>query len=171
MRRFAPFIAMLLAACAAEPTPEEVAAQADREVAMVEQANNAPPPMRPLVPDAISAPEIMENQLAGAGCSYAPGTSLGVRVIAREQDAWMKLDGKLVRFSADPGAQTLADGSWNRYIGAGYELQLTLADGDTYRDGTISVRDAYGREVYHGSGTAQCQGDVGQDEPGPVDAP
>ncbi|WP_347303898.1 hypothetical protein V5740_04565 [Croceibacterium sp. TMG7-5b_MA50] len=161
MRRFAPFTAMLLAtmlpSCVAEPTPEEAAAEADREVAIVEQANRAPPPARQIVPDAISAPEIMRHQLTGAGCSYAPGTSLGARVIARKQDAWMKLDGKLVRFAADPGAGQLAAGSWNRYLGAGYELQLTLADGERHRDGTVSLRDAHGREVYRGTGTAQCQ--------------
>lgn len=161
MRCLAALLSITLIAGCSEPDPEQAAAQAEREIAMVEQANNAPPPVREIVPEAIGGPEMMRLQLSGAGCNYAPGTSLGARVLAGPQDAWMKIDGEMTRFAADAGAQQLAAGSWNRYLGAGYELQLALEEdpSDDHYDGIITVRDAHGRVVYRGTGYAQCSGE------------
>lgn len=161
MHRLAPLLPVVLLAACTEPDPEQAAVQAEREIAMVEQVNNAPPPMREIVPEAIGAPEMMRHQLSGEGCNYAPGTSLGARVLAGAQDAWMKIDGEMMRFAADPGATELAAGSWNRYLSAAYELQLALEEdpSDHHHDGTITLRDAHGRVVYRGAGVAQCTGD------------
>jgi len=161
MHRLAPLLPLALLVACSEPDPEQAAAEAERDIALVEQANNAPPPMREIVPEAIGAPDMMRHQLTGTkGCNYAPGTSLGARVIAREQDAWMKIGGEMTRFAADPGGKELAAGSWDRYLGAGYELQLALAEdpSDHHYDGTITLLDANGRVVYRGAGYAQCTG-------------
>lgn len=161
MRRLAPLLTLALLAACSQPDPEQSAADVEQEIALVEQANNAPPPVRDIVPEAIGGPDMMQHQLSGEGCNYAPGTSLGARVLAGPQDAWMKIDGKMTRFAADAGAQQLAAGSWNRYLGAGYELQLALDDdpSDHHHDGTITLRDPHGRVVYRGAGYAQCTGD------------
>lgn len=160
MRRLAALLPIALVVACSEPDPEQAAAQAEREIAMVEQANNALPPAREIVPEAIGEPDMTRLQLSVEGCNYAPGTSLGARVLAGPEDAWMKIDGDMTRFAADAGAQQLAAGSWNRYLGAGYELQLALEEdpSDHHYDGTITLRDAHGRVVYRGAGYAQCNG-------------
>ncbi|KHL25866.1 hypothetical protein PK98_04520 [Croceibacterium mercuriale] len=158
MRRLAVLLPLALIAACSDPDPQAAAVDAEREIALVEQANKAPPPARQVVPEAIGAPEMERHQLTGEGCNYAPGTSLGARVLAGPQDAWMKIDGEMMRFAADSGATQLAAGSWDRYLSAGYELLLALAEdpSDHHYDGTITLRDPHGRIVYRGTGYAQC---------------
>jgi len=155
----------LLAGCAQEPTPAEREAATQQDIAAVEQANSAPPPMREVTPEAIGYPDMERHGMMGRSCSYAPGTSLGARVIARAEDAFMKIGGEVVRLGADSGAAMLPANTRSRYIGGAYELQLELAgsgeptagDKRDY-DGTLILRDQYGRIVYQGSGIAQCDG-------------
>jgi hypothetical protein len=165
MRSRLPLLALLLvAACNKGPTPEEQAAADARDVAMVEAANDAPPPLEQLTPDPILYPDIERYDLFGEACNYAPGTSLGVRVIAREADAFLKLDGEVVRLAADPGSRELPMHSRTLYSGKDYSLRLALnGDGATPTEpgdyeGSVTLRDAYGRVVYEGTGLAQCKG-------------
>ena len=160
MRRCAFLLPLALVAACSEHDAVSDPVDAERDIAVVQQANNAPPPVREIVPEAIGGPDMMRLQLSGAGCNYAPGTSLGARVLAGPQDAWMKIDGEMVRFAADAGATELAAGSWDHYLSTGYELQLALAEdpSDHHFDGTITLRDPYGRVVYLGTGYAQCSG-------------
>lgn len=152
---------VLLAGCdeaASEPSDEEV-------IASVEAANNALPPLEEVVPEPILYPDIEAYDLFGAACSYAPGTSLGARVIARQVDAFMKIDGDVVRFAADPGASELPQGTRSLYTGLAYTLHLAIAgegeDGEPMSEtrlyeGTITLRDAHERVVYTGTGAADC---------------
>jgi hypothetical protein len=93
---------LLLAGCSDNPSPDEQAMADERDIAMVEQANKAMPPLHMVTPEPILLPDIERYDLLGETCSYAPGTSLGARVIAREADAFMKIDGDIERFAADP---------------------------------------------------------------------
>ncbi len=152
------FIA-ILSACgggAEQPSDEEL-------IASVEAVNGTPPPVEEVVPEAIRYPDIERNDIYGASCSYAPGTSLGARAIARPKDAFMKIDGEIVRFAADPGARALPLGTRSLYTGLTYSLHLAISgDGEatmsetTLYEGTITLRDAHGRVVYTGTGTASC---------------
>jgi len=160
-------LAALLAcsACESEPTPEESAAKAERDIAMVEAANDARPPLRLVTPDPILYPDIEQHDLHGQACNYAPGTSLGTRVIAREADAYVKIDGDMVRLAADPGSRELPAGSRSLYDGREFSLLLTVegegqpapnnAAVNEYQ-GTMSLRDRWGRVVYDGAGLVQC---------------
>ena len=152
-------------ACTDKPTPEEADAQAEREIAMVEAANEALPPLRLVTPEPILYPDIEENDLSGEACNYAPGTSLGTRVIAREVDAFVKIDGDILRLAADPGSHELPARTRSLYDGREFSLRLEVeGDGEETADdtertdlqGTISLRDRWGREVYNGVGLVQC---------------
>jgi hypothetical protein len=148
-----------------EPTPEELAAKAERDVAMVEAANAAAPPLRSAAPEPISPADMEQHDMYGPACTYAPGTSLGARVIAREGDAFLKLEGEVMRLAADPGSRELPASSRSRYDGREFSLRLTVeGEGGLAGEGTelssyqgsIDLRDIWGRSVYTGSGLVQC---------------
>ena len=154
-------VALLLTGCRDE-APEERTAADERAVAMVEAANKAPPPVQLVTPEPILLPDVERYDLLGEACSYAPGTSLGARVIAREADAFMKIDGDIERFAADPGARELPMHTRSVYNSKDYSLVLALRE-DTGEgeqrasyEGSVTLRDAVGRVVYEGTGEAQC---------------
>ena len=157
--------ALALACCACSETlTQDEQEQRDREaVALVEQTNAVEPLVCEVVPETILYPDIERHDIYGASCAYAPGTSLGARVIARQADAFMKIDGEIVRFAADPGARELPYGTRSLYNGREYSLRLEIA-GDGMQsgeevmeyEGTINLRDQYDRVIYSGTGTAQC---------------
>ncbi|MBT2133774.1 hypothetical protein KK137_05450 [Croceibacterium sp. LX-88] len=156
---------MLLAGCGNSSTPEEQALKDARDVAMVEAANKAEPPLELVTPEPILLPDLERYDLYGDACNYAPGTSLGTRVVAREADAFVKIDGEVQRFAADPGSRELPLGTRTLYNGKEFSLQLEIRgegeatpDGKTNYEGTVTLRDPHGRPVYEGTGLAQCGG-------------
>lgn len=163
MRKQLALLALACTACEREISVEEQDMRNAEAVAMVEEANAMAPPIDALVPEPILYPDIERNDIFGASCSYAPGTSLGARVIARQADAFMKVDGEIVRFAADPGARELPLGTRSLYNGRSYSLRLEIS-GDgipageevTEYEGTISLRDQWDRVIYSGTGGAQC---------------
>jgi hypothetical protein len=83
----------------------------------------------------------------------------------------MKIDGEIERFAADPGARELPAHTRSVYNSKGYALVLALRDpspdpdgepapetsaGRGNYEGSVTLRDAYGRVVYEGTGLAQC---------------
>ena len=160
-------IMLVLAACGDEPSPDEQAQSDARDVAMVEAANNVMPPLEQVTPEPILLPDIERFDLYGEACNYAPGTSLGTRVVSREADAFVKIDGEIVRLAADPGSRELPMHTRTLYSGKEYALRLQIVeedagepapDGSTNYEGNVQLRDAYGRLVYEGTGLAQCKG-------------
>jgi hypothetical protein len=152
-----------LTACADEPSREEQEAQANRDVALVEKANSTLPPLHDVVPEPIGAPDIERFDLYGQSCNYAPGTSLGTRVVSREADAFVKIEGKIERFAADPGARELPQRTRSLYNGREYVLRLRIegderpaGNGRSNYEGAVSLLDRFGRVVYEGDGLAQC---------------
>jgi hypothetical protein len=169
--------AVVLAGCGDEVSPDEQAAADERDVAMVEAANKAAPPVQLVTPEPILLPDIERYDLLGEACSYAPGTSLGARVIAREADAFMKIDAEIERFAADPGSRELPMHTRSVYNSKNYSLVLALKDSGsgnepesaaepakaaterrTNFEGSVTLRDVHGRVVYEGIGLAQCNG-------------
>lgn len=172
MRHFAIALALALplslAACGEdEPSAEEAAARSEAMAERVRQVNDAPPPLTEIVPDAITYPEMEANDLVGGlSCAYAPGTSMGARVIARETDAYMLIDGVMERFVADPGSRELPLLTRSLYNSRNYKLRLEIdtdavgeGAGGTY-EGTIWLYDPYDRVVFTGTGTVQCSGET-----------
>jgi len=163
MRRFWLLALALLAGCDNGSTAEEQELSDARDVAMVEAANDAKPPVKEVTPEPLLMPDIERYDLFGEACNYAPGTSLGTRVIAREADAFVKVDGEVQRLAADPGSRELPMHSRTMYSGAKYSLRLAL-NGDGAKptgagdyEGSVTLRDEYGRVVYEGTGLAQCK--------------
>jgi hypothetical protein len=164
MRRFALAALLPLAAC--KPAPEERAERNQRDVAMVQKTNNMPPPLVEVVPEPIGAPEMQRYDLSGPACNYAPGTSFGTLVIARADDAFMKIGGKIQRFAADPGARELPQKTRSLYNSREYSLKLGVngegkpTPGQPAADyeGAVTLYDPHGRVVFEGSGLARCNG-------------
>ena len=167
----------LLAGCGNETPAEDPAASDERDVAMVEAANEVMPPLKQVTPEPIMLPDIERYDLLGQACNYAPGTSLGTRVIAREADAFLKVEGEIVRLAADPGSRELPMHTRTLYNGKEYSLRLQIdgvepderqidtvsaaepaPPGGTNYEGTVQLRDQYGRLVYEGTGLTQCKG-------------
>jgi len=163
MALFLPPLA-LLAGCGSEPTAQEEAADAARQIALVEKANATIPPPEPVQLQPISYADLERHDLLSApGCSVAPGTSLATRAIARPVDAYVKIDGEMLRLAVDPGASELPGGARTRYLGRTHELRLRLdgdgkpsGNGKVDYQGTAKLLDEHGRLVYEGSGLTQC---------------
>jgi len=159
---FLAFCAALMVGCGEEPTPAEQAREDEQAIAMVEKANQAMPPLQQVTPEPLLYPDIERHDLYGEACAYAPGTSLGTRVFAREADAFVKINGEVERFAADPGSRELPMRTRSLYNSKNYALRLQLeSDAETggsgRYEGSIQLFDEYGRVVYEGAGLAECK--------------
>ena len=137
--------------------------QADAEaVAMVEAANAIEPPLVELVPQPLLEADMEATEMGGERCEYAPGTNLGVLVVARQVDAFIKVDDEVVRFAADPGARQLPFETRTIYNGREHSLRLDLENAEkdsaeaTSYEGTVTLRDRWDRVVYTGTGPVNC---------------
>lgn len=159
-------VSAALAGCAQE-TSEAERAEQDRLLAeRVRAVNDAAPPLAEVVPEPILHADMEAHDLFGLSCSYAPGTSMGARVIAREADAFIKLDGEMIRFAADPGAKELPAKTRSLYNGREYSLRLDIDsqqagetagdDGTALHEGTVWLRDRWDRVIYQGTGMVDC---------------
>lgn len=152
-----------LASCGDELSDAE-RAELDRAVVeRVREANGAAPPLVEVVPEPLLYPDMEAHDLFGLACSYAPGTSMGARVIAREADAFVKVEGEVIRFAADPGSRELAGKTRSLYNGREYSLRLNIEDKEPdadnasgFLEGTVWLRDRWDRVIYQGTGAVDC---------------
>ena len=162
-------MAMGLAGCEDGLSDNEREAQDIEAAERVRELNEAGPPLQEIVPEPILLPDLEANDLFGETCAYAPGTSMGARVIARETDAYMKIEGEMIRFAADPGSRELPAKTRTLYNSREYSLRLAIEDSEprlpdgeagsadeTRSQGTIWLRDRYDRVVYQGTGAVEC---------------
>ena len=156
-------VALSISGCAEEVSDAERAAENAQIAERVREANDKPPPPIDVTPDPIGYPDMEANDLLGAACAYAPGTSMGARVIARETDAYMKIDGEMIRFAADPGSRELPAKTRSLYNAREYSLRLEVSDGNAdgggeaeYYEGSVFLRDRWSRVVYQGTGATNC---------------
>lgn len=149
----------LVAGCEKEPSPEEQALADARDIAMVKAANDVMPPIEMVTPEPILLPDIERYDLYGEACNYAPGTSFGTRVVARQADAFMKIEGEVHRFAADPGSRELPMRTRTLYNAKEYSVRLSIEeqDGSSDYEGSVTLRDRFDRVVYEGTGLAQCK--------------
>ncbi|QGN53556.1 hypothetical protein [Novosphingobium sp. Gsoil 351] len=153
-------VTALLAACGPDKTAAQKRAEDDRAIAQVKAAQEIKPPPKPIDPQPILFGDIQKFDLFGAGCAFAPGSSMGAVLLTREKVAYLLLDGHPVRFASDPGSAKLPLGTFSRYVGKEMALSLTrtdnVADEVTRWPGHLLVTDPYDQVVYQADGQVQC---------------
>ena len=118
---------------------------------------NAPGPA--VTPQPIGYPDIEANDLHGASCAYASGTSMAPMVIAFADEAVMKLDGEIQRFRVDAESEGAEHGTRTRYLAEDRVLLLTIerTGAQTVNfTGTVRLVDGAGAELFASSGAVQC---------------
>lgn len=153
-------LALLLAGCADDATPQQKKAADDRAIAQVEAVQKIRPPVRPIAPQPILFGDMERFKLFGAGCAFAPGTSMGAVLLTRPKTAFVKLADKLVRFASDPGSARLPLETVSRYVGKEYAASLTRDAGEAQDAlrfaGRLVITDPYDQVVYAADGLIQC---------------
>ena len=143
MRALALLLVFALAACDKQPAPQ--------------------PPAPAVTAQPITYSDIEANELHGASCAYASGTSMAPIVIAFAEEAVMKIDGEIHRFRVDEeseGAGLLED---SRYLAEDRVLLLTVGDRGTQAGeranfaGTVRLIDGAGAELLAAEGAVQCR--------------
>lgn len=152
---------LALVSCSREPSAAERKAADDRAVAQVEAAQKQKPPPKPIAPEPILFADIQKFNLYGAGCAFAPGGSMGAVLLTREKVGYIKLDGGMMRFAADPGSAELPMGTHARYVGKALAASLTRSDGNGTGEGLrfpahLTVTDPTDQVVYDEDGDVQC---------------
>ena len=112
-----------------------------------------------LTPQPIGYPDIEANDLHGASCAYASGTSMAPLVIAFADEAVMKLDGEIPRFRVDAESEGAERGTRTRYLAEDRVLLLTIerTGAQTVNfTGTVRLVDGAGAELFASSGAVQC---------------
>ena len=118
---------------------------------------NAPGPA--VTPQPIGYPDIEANDLHGASCAYASGTSMAPLVIAFADEAVMKIDGEIQRFRVDAESEGAERGTRTRYLAEDRVLLLTIerTGAQTVNfTGTVRLVDGAGAELFANSGAVQC---------------
>jgi hypothetical protein len=164
MKRLAWLLPLLAAGCGApDPTPAQQNARDEADIRAVEKAQEIPP--TPITLQPIGYPDIEKNKLYGAGCAFAAKDGgLGTLLLAKEQSAYIKIDGKLERLAADAGSPKLPTGARGKYDGKVHSLVLDIGEGEGQQSGMeamtypaeLVVRNERDQVVYQASGAAQC---------------
>jgi len=153
----------MLTSCGDELSPQQRAREDAMAVAMVEKANRGS--AMPIMPEPILYPDIEKYEIFGTSCAFAPeGGGLAAVAIAMREDGFMKIDGDMLRFSADSGSKALPYDLRSQYDGRKYTFELKLEDGpgrptaaeSVNYDGHLTVRDELERVVYDKAGIVQC---------------
>ena len=112
-----------------------------------------------LTPQPIGYPDIEANDLHGASCAYASGTSMAPLVIAFADEAVMKMEGEIQRFRVDAESEGAERGTRTRYLAADRVLLLTIerTGAETVNfTGPVRLVDGAGAELFASSGAVQC---------------
>lgn len=156
-------IVLAVTACAEEqPDPAAKARAEEADIAAVKAAQQPPP--TPVTPGPIGYPDIEKYDLFGAGCSFAPGTSMAAVALAQPARAFMKIEGEIETFAPDAGSGELPLGVKGKYTGGAWSFLLDIASAEGKPSGSEGVnyparlvlRNDRDQVVYEASGTAQC---------------
>ena len=136
----------------------------DAKIAEVEAAQIVP--AEELAPQPIGPDLVAEQGSGGEGCSFVPADGgTGPILVTRPDVAYMRLDGRMVRFAADKGSTRLPLDGWSKYVGKSQSLQLTFDNSGEGRgaaqaarsgDALLNVKDRHERTVYEAAGTVEC---------------
>ncbi len=157
----------LLAACG--PSEEKKAERAGKiaaDVAKVEAAQNAKPPLQAITLEPITKQDIEANNFYGAGCSFGGAGGENPLVIAQSGRAVIKLSAELQVLYADIGGSKLAMGAWQHYTGKDNTLTIRRSNaggsaaatsGTAEYPALLTIFDAWGREVLRREGPISCK--------------
>lgn len=168
MRRAAMMVSLLLlAACAdKEAREQERASKIAADVAKVEAAQNAKPPLQPIALEPITRQDIEANNFYGAGCSFGVTAAEDPLVIAQSGRAVIKVKAEFQVLYADIGGAKLAMGAWQHYTGKDNTLTVRRTDagngpaateGRAQYPALLTIFDAWGREVLRQNGPILCK--------------
>lgn len=154
----------LLGGCGSEPDSAQQAREDAIDIARVEAAQNATPPIVVIAPEPIGFRDLQDAGLEGRSCSFRADNSRGFVVVALAERAVVKVDGNLLTFAADSGSAPMLLGIWSHYEGKAYQLDLQAAGDEApatsakvvRSPGRLTIRDAYDRVVYTRRGTLVC---------------
>ena len=161
MRRLLPPIlaalALTLGACHKESS-QQTAAKNARAIASVEAAQNANPPIVPITLQPIGGLEMVQKNLIGPGCNFAPDGSIGAVVLAQQHRAFVKVDDNVVELAADPGSAPTINAFPRKFTGKAFVLTLTHTGPEPGKNSpaTVTVTDPNGRTIYTAAGIVQC---------------
>lgn len=155
--------ALLAASCAKEgPSAAEQERMEEADIAAVNAAQVPPP--SPVEPARILTADIEKYDMFGAGCRFAPGSSIGPIALLQEKRAFMKIDSTILPFAPDAGSGELPLGVKAKYTGGAWSFVLDLASEEGTQSGSETInyparfvlRNAHDQIVYQTDGTAQC---------------
>lgn len=156
-------LALFIAACGPELSPEE---RAQRDAEAVEQVEaSQKPPAIAIAPAAIRQPDIEKHDMFGLGCSFAAeGGGMGAIAITLIDKAFMKVDGEVLLFAPDVGSPETRYGTREKFDGKqfSFRLELLQKDGEQVgaetmeHDARLVARDGRDRIIYQSPGYAQC---------------
>ena len=166
MLRHVGLIALaVLAGCKPSVSAEEQRRRDDAAVAAVKAIQDTPPPLKPIIPQALAAQEVKALGLDRTGCVFAAQSApTQLLVVALPGRAVIKIDGKKDVFASDFGGGKLESGAWERYTGNSYTINIKhqpgsgqpTATGRIRFAGELTLRDAWDRAVFTTQGPLDC---------------
>ncbi|NCP22797.1 MAG: hypothetical protein GW854_01465 [Erythrobacter sp.] len=155
-------LALAVAACGAEQSPDEKAAS-DAAASAEIRAANVPPPI-PVTLEPIAYSDIEANDLIGIGCSFALARDADAAMaVTMVEAAYVKQNNEIQRLAPDMGSGEMPFGTRSNYDGTQFGLEMIVrGDGEaiggetTLYDATLTLRDGRDRIVYQQDGVARC---------------
>lgn len=135
-------------------------------LAVLSACSQAKPEMPQLALQPILYPDITQNKLYGAVCSFVPTNGgLGAVLLAQAQRAVIKIDDHIVTIPVATDGAALPQGAHTHYAGPLYAATLQATAGKPQRTqgsqvsfvGHLSITDAKAQPVYDAAGDIQCR--------------
>lgn len=154
----------LLAACDAAPSPRQQASEDAAAIARVKAAQDERPPVEAVTLLHVPADDAGQIGASSAGCRLTVDQGGDPVVIAGPRRAVIRTGTAVTTLAADEGSAKLPLGTWSHYVGKGLSISLEKGAGSGAAPGIdalewparVTVRDAWSRIVYTGTGTLSC---------------
>lgn len=157
-------LAVPLAACGSAPSPHDKAREDAAAIAEVKAAQDDRPPVAAitLLPLGTSAAEKYDG--GGSGCSLTVSPDGAAVLALGPRRAVIKTGPYPTMLASDPGSAKMPLDTWAHYVGKDLSVTVEKGAGTGAVPGVdalewparVTVRDAWDRMVYTGSGTLRC---------------
>lgn len=154
----------LLAACDAAPSPRDRASDDAAAIAQVKAAQDERPPVEAVTLLPLSTSDAFQIGASGAGCRLTVGPVDATLLITGPRRAAIRTGTVPTILAADAGSTRMPLGTWSHYVGKDLSISLQKGAGSGAAPGIdalewparVTVRDAWNRFTYTGSGTLRC---------------